>query len=68
MGHSAPDSLVITETEDAYVLAYGDDPDDWIVNFCKSASFPARRWADRLVQLHNQQQRAMQKVELRNEE
>jgi hypothetical protein len=46
--------LVVIEKEDAYVVAWVDDPEDWVAIFSRKAGFPARQWADRMVYLYNQ--------------
>lgn len=51
------DSLTIIETKTAVFVAYAHHPDDWIARFEKSATFPARDWAERMVALYQQQQK-----------
>jgi hypothetical protein len=46
--------LVIIESEEAYFIAWADDPQDWVVCFRKGAEFPARGWAERMVAIYNQ--------------
>ena len=45
--------LVVIEKEDVYLVAWADDPQDWVVSFLKKMDFPARQWAERMVYLNN---------------
>jgi hypothetical protein len=42
-------TLVVIEEPDRVVVAYADDPADWLCEFSKAGGFPARRWADAMV-------------------
>jgi hypothetical protein len=46
--------LIIIESEEAYTVAWSDNPQDWIVSFRKGAELPAREWAERMVSIFNQ--------------
>jgi hypothetical protein len=41
--------LVVVEEPDRVVVAYADDPSDWLCEFSKAGGFPARRWAEAMV-------------------
>jgi hypothetical protein len=41
--------LVVLEEPDRVVVAYADDPSDWLCEFSKAGGFPARRWAEAMV-------------------
>ncbi len=45
--------LTLIETEQAYLVVFDNNPDDWVVRFSKSNSFPAREWAERIAKLYN---------------
>jgi hypothetical protein len=45
--------LNLIENENAVWVFWADDPDDWIVCFQKTAQFPARAWAERMLALDN---------------
>jgi len=47
------EELIVVETREAFLVAYASDPDDWIASFKKSATFPARVWAERMVMLYS---------------
>jgi hypothetical protein len=46
--------LVIIERDNAYWVTWEGDSDDWLVIFSNTEGFPARQWAERLVDLYNQ--------------
>ena len=46
--------LIVIESEEAYIIAWADNPQDWVVSFRKEAGFPAREWAERMVAICNQ--------------
>lgn len=48
------DQLIIIESEEAYIIAWADNPQDWVVSFRKEAGFPAREWAERMISIRNQ--------------
>lgn len=45
--------LVTVEKDDAYLVAWADDLEDWVAIFLKTGDFPARQWAERMVYLNN---------------
>lgn len=45
--------LAIIEEEAAFLVVRDDDPDDWLVRFEKSPDFPARAWAENMVNVYN---------------
>ena len=45
--------LVVREEEAAFLVVRAEDPDDWLVCFEKSQDFPAREWAENMVQVYN---------------
>ncbi|MEM7344405.1 MAG: hypothetical protein AAF485_09170 [Chloroflexota bacterium] len=49
--------LTIIETETVLIVAFADNPDDWLARFEKGAGFPAQQWAERMVSLYNQPER-----------
>ncbi len=46
-------ALAVREVEAAYLVVRAEDPDDWLVRFEKSQDFPAREWAENMVQVYN---------------
>lgn len=52
-GSKMHDELIIIEHKNAIIVAWADDPDDWIVRSDKHPGFPALRWAERMLELHN---------------
>jgi hypothetical protein len=49
----AQDELVVIETDVAFLVTFGGDPDDWVAAFAKGGDFPARAWAERMAALYN---------------
>lgn len=47
------EELVIVEQERKIIVAWADDPEDWVASFEKQPGFPARQWAERMVELYN---------------
>ena len=47
------DELIIVEQDSVIIVAWADDPEDWIVRFDKHPDFPALQWAKRMVGLFN---------------
>jgi hypothetical protein len=47
------DRLVVIEDDARFMVAYEDDPDDWLCAFAKSDRFPAERWASDMVRTWN---------------
>ena len=45
--------LAVREEEAAFLVVRAEDPDDWLVCFEKSPDFPAREWAENMVQVYN---------------
>jgi len=45
--------LVVVGKGEAFWVVWEDDPDDWLVIFSKREGFPAREWAERMVDLYN---------------
>ena len=45
--------LAVREEETAFLVVRAEDPDDWLVCFEKSQDFPAREWAENMVQVYN---------------
>ena len=46
-------ALAVREEEAAFLVVRAEDPDDWLVRFEKSPSFPAREWAENMVSVYN---------------
>jgi hypothetical protein len=51
--HVLKHKLAVIESETAVYVVIADDPDDWIACFTKLPDFPALKWAERMVFLHN---------------
>jgi len=45
--------LVVIEKDNAYWVTWEGDSDDWLVIFSSKEGFPARQWAERMVDLYN---------------
>lgn len=45
--------LAVVEEEEALLVVRADDPDDWLARFEKSQDFPARAWAESMVNVYN---------------
>ena len=45
--------LAIVEEEDRVLVVVEGDPGDWLCAFDKAGGFPARRWAEQMVQAYN---------------
>ncbi|MGI9050295.1 MAG: hypothetical protein ACR2GU_13140 [Rubrobacteraceae bacterium] len=45
--------LSVVEEEAAFLVVWADDPDDWLVRCEKSPDFPARAWAENMVNVYN---------------
>jgi hypothetical protein len=45
--------LAVREEKAAFLVVRAEDPDDWLVRFEKSKDFPAREWAENMVQVYN---------------
>ena len=46
-------TLTLIETEQAYLVVFDNNPDDWVARFSKSNRFPAQEWAERMAKLYN---------------
>jgi hypothetical protein len=47
------DRLVVIEDAARFVVAFEDDPSDWLCAFAKSEGFPAERWAQDMARTYN---------------
>jgi hypothetical protein len=47
------DRLVVVEEPARFVVAYEDDPSDWVCAFAKGEGFPAESWASNMVRTWN---------------
>ncbi len=45
--------LAVREEEAAFLVVRAEDPEDWLVRFEKSPDFPAREWAENMVEVYN---------------
>ena len=45
--------LVAVEEAERFVVAWEDDPGDWLCAFAKSDRFPAERWASDMARTYN---------------
>ena len=45
--------LAVSEDADACHVVDAADDEDWVVRFDKSEDFPAREWADNMVNVYN---------------
>ena len=45
--------LVVIEEASRVLVAWEEDPDDWLCEFAKTPEFPARRWADDMARVYN---------------
>ena len=41
--------LTLIEREEAYLVVFDNNPDDWVARFSKENGFPARKWAERMI-------------------
>lgn len=48
--------LTIHKLADSIRVIFNNDPDDWIAEYRKTDSFPARQWAERIIDLYEQRQ------------
>ena len=48
-------TLTIHESAEAVRVVFNNDPDDWLVEDRKENDFPARQWAERIINLYQQQ-------------
>ncbi len=49
----ADGKLAVREEAAAFLVVRADDPEDWLVRFDKSGDFPARAWAENMVNVYN---------------
>jgi hypothetical protein len=45
--------LAVVEEDAAFLVVRAEDHEDWLVRFEKASSFPAREWAENMVQVYN---------------
>ena len=45
--------LSVREEESAFLVVREEDPDDWLARFEKDGHFPAREWAENMVNVYN---------------
>jgi hypothetical protein len=45
--------LAVSEDAERCLVVDADDQEDWVVRFDKSDQFPAREWADNMVNVYN---------------
>ena len=45
--------LVVIEEAERVLVAWEEDPGDWLCAFAKAPGFPARRWADDMARVYN---------------
>jgi hypothetical protein len=45
--------LVVIEEPDRVLVAWEEDPEDWLCAFAKAPGFAARRWADDMARTYN---------------
>jgi hypothetical protein len=45
--------LAVREEDGAFLVVREDDPDDWLARFEKEDGFPARGWAENMVNVYN---------------
>jgi hypothetical protein len=45
--------LTVREEEGAFLVVRADDPEDWLVRIERGGTFPAREWAENMVNVYN---------------
>ena len=45
--------LAVSDDDEKCLVVDADDEEDWVVRFDKSDAFPAREWADSMVNVYN---------------
>jgi hypothetical protein len=50
--------LAVSEDDEKCLVVDADDEEDWVVRFDKSDAFPAREWADNMVNVYNRRLRS----------
>jgi squalene cyclase len=45
--------LIVVEEAERVLVAWEEDPGDWLCAFEKTPGFPARRWADDMARVYN---------------
>lgn len=56
--HPPPDlqvdgPLAVREEQNGFLVVRREDPGDWLARFEKSPDFPARAWAENMVNVYN---------------
>ena len=51
-------SLAVSEDAERCLVVDADDDEDWVARFDKSDEFPAREWAENMVDTYNQRLRS----------
>jgi hypothetical protein len=46
-------TLAVREEGDAFLVVRKEDPKDWLARFDKGGGFPARAWAENMVEVYN---------------
>ena len=46
--------LTLIETDYEVVVAWADNPEDWVARFKKDGEFPAHYWAERMQSLYTE--------------
>ena len=49
--------LAVREVEAAFLVVREGDPEDWLARFEKGGGFPARAWAENMVEVYNRRLR-----------
>lgn len=49
--------LAVREEGAAFFVVREEDPDDWLARFDKGGGFPARAWAENMVEAYNRRLR-----------
>jgi len=47
------DKLTVREEEEAFLVVWADDPEDWLARFERDGTFPAREWAENMANVYN---------------
>ena len=50
------DRLTVVEEAERFLVAWEDDPGDWLCAFAKREDFPAERWAQDMARTYNARQ------------
>ena len=46
--------LVVVEEAERFVVAWEDDPGDWLCAFARDGDFPAERWAHNMARTYDE--------------